>query len=466
MIAFFRSLDPLKFIALVLLLLAIRLPLIFMGVPLIEPELFWMLIGEKMKDGFSMYSNIWDTLAPLSAATYYLLSLISAKSQVLLQIISILLVLLHAAIFTYIANLHSIFKEKTLIPALLYITVSSLFFDFYTLSPAMLAVTFLLIGFNFLVQQIKDTPKNESMFYTGLIVGVASLFYLPSFLFIVVIILALLVYSSPNLKFFLLLLFGVVFPLLCVGVYYYWIDGLNSFINNFLEAFVYVEPIHYMPFSQILLVVALPGLLTLSGMVFMSLSQFTNFQYNIMRIMIGWVTFGCFTLLITDQVAPFQLYILIPPMAYFGVQFYMLLKRPMIVESFFLCFLVLVVAFTYVTYSMGFNKPDTLRYKLVESKDSLNIQGKHILVTGEDASLYLNNSLATPYINWRVAERQLSNLDNYYNVSMVYKNFKQDLPDVIVDERGIIPQLFYRIPVLEKEYTTERENVYVRKNQH
>src|ERR1700761_2526085 len=113
MIAFFRSLDPLKFIVLVFLLLAIRLPLILMGVPLIEPELYWMIIGEKMKGGFSMYTDIWDTLAPFSAATYYILSLIAAKSQLLLQIISFLLVLLHAVIFTYIGNMHNIFKEKT-----------------------------------------------------------------------------------------------------------------------------------------------------------------------------------------------------------------------------------------------------------------------------------------------------------------------------------------------------------------
>ena len=464
MIAFFRSLNPFKFIVLLFLLLAVRLPLIFMGIPLIEPELYWLLIGEKMKDGFSMYTDIWDTLAPLSAATYYLLSFFG-KSQLVLQVASLLLVALHAAIFNFIANLHNIFKERTLIPALVYITVSSLFFDFYTLSPAMLSTTFILISFHYLLAQIRDVSSNEDMFYTGLVVGIASLFYLPAILFLLIIILALLFYSSPNLKFVLLLICGVLFPLLWVGVYYYWIDGLTSFLGNFIEAFVYVEPVHYMPLVQILLVLAVPAALTLSSMVYMSVSKYTNFQYNVMRIMIGWLAFAVLSLLIADQVAPFQLYIMVPPIAYFGVHFFILLTKPVWAESLFFALLVLVVAFTYGSYVLGFNKPLGLSYKIVSGKEPSTITGKHILVTGNDVSLYLNNSMATPYINWRVAERQLSALDNYYNVSLAYRNFKHDLPDVIVDEKGIIPQLFYRIPILEKEYTAEKGNVYVRKAQ-
>ena len=462
MIAFFRSPDPIKFIALLLLLLALRLPLIIMGIPLLEPELYWLLIGEKMKHGFSMYTDIWDTLAPCSAGTYFFLSFLG-KSQLVLQIASLIVVLIQASIFNFTTNLHNIFKEKTLAPALLYITLSCLFFDFYTLSPAMLATTFILLSFQLLLAQIKEPPTNENMFYAGLIVGLASLFYLPALLFLVVILLTLLFYSSPTLKFILLLIIGTVFPILCVGVYYYWIDGLSNFINYYLEACLYIKAVHYIPFVQLLIILALPALLCLCSIVYMSVSKFTNFQYNVMRIMGGWLAFSASTLLVTDQVAPFQLYLMVPPISYFGVQFFTLIRRQALGDSLFFAFLILIAAFTYGSYYLGFNTSSGLSYKLVNTNIKYDIQGKHLLVIGDDADLYVGNSMATPYINWQLAEKQLTTLDNYYNMSTIYKNFKNDMPDVIVDEKGIIPQLFYRIPPLEKEYKLERENVYVRK---
>jgi len=204
-------------------------------------------------------------------------------------------------------------------------------------------------------------------------------------------------------------------------------------------------------------------LLTLCSIVVVSASKLTNFQYTVMRIMLAWLLFAGSTFLATDQVAPFQLYLMVPPISYFGVQFFMLIRRQALADLLFLVFLLLVVAFNYGSYHLGFNTTNGISYKTINTNIKRDIQGKHLLVIGDDAGLYVGNSMATPYINWQLTEGQLGVLNNYYNMSAIHRNFKNDMPDVIVDEKGIAPQLFYHLPLLEKEYRLERENVYVRK---
>ena len=58
----------------------------------------WLIIGEAMKTGH-MYVDIFDSLAPLSATTYWLIVLIFGKSTLVLHILGTLLMVVQAIIF-------------------------------------------------------------------------------------------------------------------------------------------------------------------------------------------------------------------------------------------------------------------------------------------------------------------------------------------------------------------------------
>lgn len=94
----------------------------------------------------------------------------------------------------------------------------------------------------------------------------------------------------------------------------------------------------------------------------------------------------------------------------------------------------------------------------------LEIANKKLLVIGEDMDYYKNNSLATPYLDWRLAKRELSDLNNYENVSNIYENFRKDLPDIIIDEKKVMGNIFNRIPFLKESYLrVGKTDIYTRK---
>ena len=66
--------------------------------------------------------------------------------------------------------------------------------------------------------------------------------------------------------------------------------------------------------------------------------------------------------------------------------------------------------------------------------------------------MYRTAQLATPYLNWSLAERQLTNLDDFKNVSFVFAAFQSDMPELIIDESGLMDRIFERIPTIRTSY--------------
>jgi hypothetical protein len=80
LITLFRNGSPLRILSVLAFLLLLRLPVLLNGVPVLSPELKWMLVGERMDQGFMLYTGIWDNTAPLSACVYWLIDLVFGRS--------------------------------------------------------------------------------------------------------------------------------------------------------------------------------------------------------------------------------------------------------------------------------------------------------------------------------------------------------------------------------------------------
>ena len=81
MLSFFKINDPYRLISVFILLLAIRLPVILDPESLTLLELKWMLVGEKMGNGSTVYLDIIDDTAPFSAGVYWLADIIFGIAQ-------------------------------------------------------------------------------------------------------------------------------------------------------------------------------------------------------------------------------------------------------------------------------------------------------------------------------------------------------------------------------------------------
>lgn len=54
------------------------------------------------------------------------------------------------------------------------------------------------------------------------------------------------------------------------------------------------------------------------------------------------------------------------------------------------------------------------------------IKGKKVLVLGKLPEMYIDNTLATPYLDWQLAEKRFDNLNNFENISGIYRDFLRD----------------------------------------
>src|SRR5690606_21326684 len=144
--SFFRINDPFRMIGSLLLLLVLRSPYWFMDLPLLQAELVWTLIGERMAAGHSMYVGIIDDTGPLSAGAYWLISLVAGRSVVAFHLAAGALLLFQIAFFNSLLIQYKAFEDNTYIPALVMTILLGFSYDFLILSPALMGTTFILLS--------------------------------------------------------------------------------------------------------------------------------------------------------------------------------------------------------------------------------------------------------------------------------------------------------------------------------
>lgn len=446
------------------LLLALRIPLMLHGLPLTQPELNWMLVGERIHRGFMIYTQTWDSLSPLSAGVYALSDVVFGRSQLAYQVLGLLLVMFQSAYFSYSLQRYNLYNDRTHLPAVLYVLCATLFFDSYTLSPVLLGLTFLLIALNgFFAQLQKDGIENDS-FGVGFYLGVATLFYIPFAWFAVFAFTGFLLLSAVRLRKFLLLLFGFGLPVIIVLLVFYLLNGYDAIYYNWIAVFL-ERNIQYYVDLQTLIIVVLP----LAVLLLLSATQLlrgntrsVNFQIRCQQLMFFWLLTAVASLAFAPDLAPYAFLIFVPPTAFFGTYFFLLAKKPWMGEVAFLGILLCIVLNNWGRFYLPAAAPWHDARLTVQQTDGA-IANKRLLIIGPGLDEYRNNTPATPYLHWRLARRHFENLDNYVTVIELYNNFRQDLPDVIIDKQNIVPTLFDRIPALANLYQ-KQGNVYRRKS--
>ncbi len=177
-------------------------------------ELNFMLVGEKIADGAAMYSQVWETTAPLSAMVYGALDLIFGRSQVAYIIGAWLLICIQVFFFNRLVLSNKVYNENTYIPGLIYGILASLNPDFFSLTPVLMATTFLLPALNNIFSHIEVRAKrDEQILYIGLYVGLAYLFYLPMVIIGLGVLVVFVLFTGTVTRRYLMLIYGLLLPL-------------------------------------------------------------------------------------------------------------------------------------------------------------------------------------------------------------------------------------------------------------
>ena len=461
MLSFFRINANYQWISLIVLLGLIRLPLLFFPSQLLIPELQWMLVGEKMGQGFMLYRDIWDSISPFSAVAYWSVDAVFGRSQFMFQVIAAVVAIFQALYFNHLANSRQFYKERTYIPGLIYIVFINLSSDFNTLSPALMATTFLLLAFGTLTKQIQKDGNAESVFEIGFYLSVATLFYLPSAVFLLWLFLCLLIYTGANIRQHILALFGFIFPIALVVMLFFFQNSLQYFNRNLLASVFKVREYRFSDFLSVIITFLIPIAISVIGF-FRTVAhgRYLNFQIKCQQIMMIWFITAVFSVVLMSFLLPMQFIIFVPALAFFTVHLFFLFRKVLVAEIVFTGLMAIILLINFKDIPSVLGKKNSIQKAQILPD---YIKNQKILVIGENEGEYRNNVLATPYLNWDLAKYDLQNVEDYESVISIYDSFTSDPPTYIIDKVNVMSKIFRHLPELSKKYKpTAQKGIYKR----
>ncbi|MDA0194251.1 MAG: hypothetical protein O2887_04295 [Bacteroidetes bacterium] len=466
MLSFFRINDPYRILFVFLLLLVFRLPYIIVGLPLTLPEIEWMIVGEAMANGKMMYGEIWDDLGPLSALTYQIVDWVFGKSQLAYQLLSLTLVFLQAAIFNRLLLINKAYNENTYVPAFVYVICMSANFEFLTLSPVLMSTTFVLLAINNIFKRIDNLTLDELFLNTGLYLGIAALFYFPSVLFLVSTLLSLILFTSAVPRRLLLLVFGFTQIIVVALLYYYWFDAAKDFYFQFFRFPFEAVRDHFLNGTSLFASIAvLIVFFILSLIKLYSKIYYVNYQVKFQSVMMLTLLCSGISLFLVRSLSASNLILLIPPGAFFISHLLLLTRRKLRAEMILYSFIFLIFGYQFVIVEniKGVGQiVDFSKLYVPEKTSSNKIDGNKLLVLGNEMSLYEENTLATPYLNWQLSLLHFDQL-NYYDVlTDVFNNFNGDPPEVIIDLEDRLPGLFEKMPAVGMKYRKSGNTYFIK----
>ena len=99
-----------------------------------------------------------------------------------------------------------------------------------------------------------------------------------------------------------------------------------------------------------------------------------------------------------------------------------------------------------------------------ETKWDQLVKGKRILIIGDKPDAYLHAYPATPYFNWNLSKKHLDETNSFNNLSLIFENLNKDLPEVILDQKQVVPELFKQMPTISSKYTRDGDAYVLKVN--
>jgi len=459
MLALFRINDPFRLIIVALLLLSFRLPFWLDATHWTIPELSLLILAEKLNNGAVLYVDVWDNTPILTVWFYQLYHVIFGKILLPLHLIALIIIVYQAYIFNRFLIDFNVFNEKTFLPAFLYAVMMNICFDCLTLSMPLLALTFLLLVLRNILRPEQKTV-DEDIFKSGFYLGIAALFYYPSLTFLILTLVGYIFFRTSSFKVLLNILYGFSTIILSFLVYLYYYDLLGRYFSLLIDN---LPPFQLFSHQELIWLLVIPSLWAMSGFV-MTLTDghFINYQVRCQQFMILWAMTSVLVLLFSKQVVPADIVLLVPVFAFLTTHLLLIIRKKVVAELMTWVVVSSVLLVNFNTFFGFFQEWQKVNYdNLLVKTHHFPYQDKKILVLGYDKSYYMNNRLATPYLQWELAGKHFKHLNSYTALIEIHKHFTKDMPEIIVDEQKIFPYLLEKLPMLTRYYLQVQKNIYV-----
>ncbi|MFZ9046032.1 MAG: hypothetical protein ACO2ZZ_09200 [Cyclobacteriaceae bacterium] len=457
MFSFFKINDPYRLIAAYALLLIGKIAYSFWGLGITVPDFGWLLIGERLGNGFVMYRDLYDHTGPLSALTYRLLDYVFGRSIIAHRVVSYVLICFNATLLSRQLVRSRAFNENNYLPGFFYILLTLAIPDGGSLSPMLMSSTFILLALSNVFKRVGNEASDELFLYAGLYLGIASLFYLPAITFFVILLLSLLIFSTAIPRRLFLFFYGLTIPMILGIANYFWHDAFDYFIEQFFAGSLLSSRRFYVSWSSFLVI----GGVFLFWL-FYSLIQVLgggrhgNFEAKIIQIMLLVAVAATFSIILDVTLQPAQLYLFLPALAFLLTHLSLLIKK----RVFKLAVPILMtVSFIANPYWLSVST-DLKRYKLEKKKIIGISKAKVMVLANEPEAYYVNQEFSGPFLHQELSLKHLQYLDYYETSYQIYLSIKKDRPRVIIDDWQLMTSVFERFPTLAEQYRAGANSRY------
>lgn len=462
LLGFFRINDPYRLLGLLIIIILISLPHWIAPAGMLLSELKYAVLGEAFANGKGLYTQLFDDTPPLAGTLFGFKDMLFGRSEIAGQVIALIIIFFQSGYFAILLINNKAYTENTYLPALIFGLLSFVSFDIVSLSPELLASTVLLFALNKLFHEIEfKMQRDDIVLKLGVYLGLATFLVFSYWIFLIITIVILVLFTRPGFRKIALLLLGFALPHAILWSIYFYTDQTQLLWQNFYAKNITLTGEQLLSTKGIFVLCGVPiGYFVFSVFMMNREARFTKYQSQLMQIMFLWILTSLAHVFMVRVFTSASLLTFIPPLAYFISHYLLLIRRRWRAETMLWIFIIGIVS---VNYLSRFGKIESINYSSLFPGPVVHPQlaGEHVMNLGPELNVYKNNRLGGFFLNWELAEPVFEDFSTYENVEIVARCFQEDPPTVIIDENNFFEKVLERIPYLKSHY--KKEGVYYRR---
>lgn len=430
------------------------------SLPITNPQLIWMVLGERLRDGNLLYLDVIDDTGPLSAVFFTLVDILFGRNKLVYELLGRGLIIFQIIFWGAILSRYRMYEENTYLPAVIMLALFHTSFDLLTLTPNLLGSTFLILSLGLLFSQtLLQQETNESTLLIGVYAGLAAGFYPNYILFLPYMIVAGITVSGFSFRQLMLSITGYSIPILLIAVYYFWNDGLAAAFNVWPMIFK-SENYQLQSYQSWLPLVAFPVLLGIIGYSLSILGRSSTINHQKQRqLMVIWIIFLVVEVFFVKIQAAYQLIIFFPPFTFLITQFFMFATKGIFTKiSLFL----LVLGLPIFAFWFGYSKVEKHPDYFVKKSPPIEFPGS-VMILGDDLSPFLSSKMGGPFLNYKLSKLFLENDRDLPQKTELFLLLQRAPAEVVLDPNGLFEKIMKAYPALESQYSNPKSGVYLLK---
>jgi hypothetical protein len=178
---------------------------------------------------------LYDTI-PVSPL-YKLVYTLFHEYKILSAFIAIALIISEALLLNQVLSKNDLIPKNSYLGAYIFIIISSLFSDIILLNPILIINIFIITAIGMFLPLYEKREAYAAVFNIGTLLSVASMFYFPSFILILLIWVGFIIFRIFSWREWFISILGLIFPYIFLSTFYFWNDCLLSKIESYKNAF-------------------------------------------------------------------------------------------------------------------------------------------------------------------------------------------------------------------------------------